>query len=251
MIAPLVRCAGFIRESGVGPLPWRASVPASRHARRSQHNAPRNVRLGAALPPDATPPPRERRLTPRAAFTIIEILSIMLIIAVLSSLLFPAMQSLHRAFDRRRAAAETRSLVSAVLAYRTVYGQWPLQDEPDGLTTADLLVFGGPDDGWQGGLPLPDQARLIGALTTNELYNPRQELFIEIPEESLIEGRFVDPWDQPYLVAMALASDPVIAGSATRTNDALTLQIPPVNEPAIAVSWGPPHGHSIYSWSQH
>ena len=198
------------------------------------------------------PPVRSGPRRRRSGFTIVEILAIMLLLAVLSSLLFPALQSLHRAFERRRALAESRVLAQAALAYRSLYSQWPLSDSDHIDASDEVILFGlAGTNAWLSGSDVGqnaiDQALLIGALTTNRTANPRRELFIEIPHKQLVDGRFVDPWGQPYIVLLRRSSEHPLIGTLSHSQG--TISVAAGAEGAVACSAGPPgRSRPIGSW---
>ena len=69
------------------------------------------------------PAARKRK---RGAFTLIELLVVIAIIAVLASVLLPAMNAALKKADATKARAEVKSLVNAWKAYFNEYGRWPV-----------------------------------------------------------------------------------------------------------------------------
>src|SRR5213083_1421074 len=68
------------------------------------------------------------RKTPdgRAAFTLIELLVVIAIIAILIGLLFPAFSAVQNQAKRTQAKNDLTQIVTALNAYYTEYGKYPL-----------------------------------------------------------------------------------------------------------------------------
>jgi type II secretory pathway pseudopilin PulG len=142
-----------------------------------------------------------------AAFTLIELLVIIAIIIILAGLLFPAFQSVQNQAKRTQAKNDLTQIVTAVNAYYTEYGKYP-------LVAADTIY--GP-----AGTPnnlLFNELRATAAATQN----PRQIVFISPPAVkdpanprsgiatqattvngiSVAIGDLVDPSGTPYRIAI-------------------------------------------------
>lgn len=225
-------------------------------------NRPRN-KTGLPLPAVAAdwakrfgrdslrPTPEARHPDPsvRAAFSVLEMLGVIFILGFLLAMIFPALNRMQTAFQRRQAAAETRALAEAALHYRRIYNAWP-PVHPDTRPGIDMpfrdFVFGPlpvEQDPTPTAYPLFDQALLISALsTTNQIANPRRIRFIDLPEKRMdAGGRLLDPWGQVYSVALDGNNDGQVA------IEAKTLNAP---EPAIVWSQGEPRSvpRPIRSW---
>ncbi len=150
------------------------------------------------------------------AFTLIELLVVIAIIAVLIGLLFPAFSAVQNQAKRTQAKNDLTQIVTAVNAYYTEYGKYPL---PSG-TTGDFSYGPG------GNSTPPSNAELFftlravagGTMNANNAANPRVIVFISPPNVkdpnnprsgiainsttingiSVILGDFVDPWGTPY-----------------------------------------------------
>src|SRR5437764_493945 len=68
-------------------------------------------------------------------FTLIELLVVIAIIAILIGLLFPAFQAVQSQAKRTQAKNDLTQIVTAVNAYYTEYGKYP-------LVTADNTIYG-------------------------------------------------------------------------------------------------------------
>ena len=136
------------------------------------------------------------------AFTLIELLTVIAIIAVLMGLLFPAMSAVKNAAKKAQAKNDATQIVNAVKAYYSEYGKYPTREngapgDTEFNTDNDQLfnvLRGIADQGYQ--LQL----------------NPRRIPFLDVPiakgkgdnqkgglatEGSKI-GKYLDPWGNEY-----------------------------------------------------
>jgi prepilin-type N-terminal cleavage/methylation domain-containing protein len=144
----------------------------------------------------------------RRAFTLIELLVVIIIIAILVGFLFPAFRGVQDQAKRTQAKNDLSQIVTAVSAFYTEYGKYP-------LVAADTIY--GPAAGVSNA-PLFNELRATAAATQN----PRQVVFISPPDVkdpanprsgiarnttsingiSVAPGDLVDPWGTPYNVAI-------------------------------------------------
>jgi prepilin-type N-terminal cleavage/methylation domain-containing protein len=147
------------------------------------------------------------------AFTLIELLVVIAIIAILIGLLFPAFSAVQNQARRTQAKNDLTQIVTAVNAYYTEYGKYPL---PSG-TTGDFIY------GPQGNSNPPSNSELVytlravagGTMNANNAANLRLIVFISPPNVkddtagnrrsgvSATDGNYYDPWGTPYDVEMA------------------------------------------------
>ncbi len=156
----------------------------------------------------APPMARRPRRAGAAAFTLIEMLGVMMLISILFLATLPAFRSMHRAAMRQTAALQASELASALLAYRASCGQWPLQEqaarEPDDFA----IVAAHPDIGAGNySLDLADVMRRLRGIDDAAAGRPP---FVELPEGIYVnpdtkkdDGYPRDPWGNPYVLVMA------------------------------------------------
>lgn len=176
----------------------------------------------------------------RQAFTAIEMLGLLTILAILIAIVLSVIPLTQHAAEKQRAATEANALVQAVMRYRQVYGKWPCEEVNSngypfvaGLVTNDILfathAFLSADPSAPDCTPDVDAAQILRALHPDSPENPRGLLFLPLPSDAVIEGRLVDPWNHPYRIMMG-------AERIVFHIDGLLFS----NLPAFAVSLGPP-----------
>src|SRR6266705_2367520 len=156
----------------------------------------------------------------KAAFTLMELLLVLVIIVILVGLAFPVFQGVLERAKKLQAKNDLTQIVTAVNAFYTEYGKYPV-NVPVGNTTD--AYFGG------GTVPTGDTSYgtndlLFDVLRNNTtggnsatvtLLNPRQIVFISPPDVKYAStpksgigiagtnaptplGQFWDPWGSPY-----------------------------------------------------
>jgi prepilin-type N-terminal cleavage/methylation domain-containing protein len=165
------------------------------------------------------PQPRSRP----QGFTLVELLTVIAIIAILMGLLFPAIGIVKEQARKADAKTTCTAIVAACKAYNTEYGKYPV-----------LNTTGTPADLWFGdtGAGAPkDNSALFSTLrakivaTGGADYNPRRIVFFEGKDASNpaapkggfaatgssgIVGAFYDPWGTQYNVILDADYDNVI-----------------------------------------
>ncbi len=134
----------------------------------------------------------------RSAFTLIELLTVIAIIAILMGLLFPAMNSVKEAARKTQAKNDETQIVTAIKAYYTEYGKYPTNDTTDTVySTNNNTVI--------------DVLRNMTNGVTGNTLNPRQILFLEAPAVKdpttpkggvTSAGVYYDPWGYTYSLEM-------------------------------------------------
>lgn len=134
----------------------------------------------------------------RTAFTLIELLTVIAIIAVLMGLLFPAISGVKETAKKAQAKNDAVGILNAVKSYYTEYGKYPLATPGADTEKGDI------------------SATLLQTLTATEpasptMLNPRKISFMEIPaaktnssgkepKSGLDGGTFYDPWGKSYQI---------------------------------------------------
>ncbi len=162
-----------------------------------------------------------------AAFTLIELLTVIAIIAILMGLLFPVLSSAKNQARRQAAAVAIRNIVSASKSYQTDYGKFP--PVPAALVgTADTSGYYAYGDTANGGCKVSND-QLFDILRSisrgpnaNFALNKRQQKYFEMgkakdataPRDGFVDGNefttgtqgtLMDPWGAQYCVVLDAA----------------------------------------------
>jgi type II secretory pathway pseudopilin PulG len=140
-----------------------------------------------------------------SAFTLIEILVVITIIIILAGMLFPAYRGVQNQAKKTQAKNDLTQIVTAVNAFYTEYGRYPVATS---ITTDATATYG------------PAPASSTNDALFNELraktvvLNTRQIVFISPPDvkdpatprsgigTTTGAGQYYDPWGTPYAVAI-------------------------------------------------
>lgn len=161
------------------------------------------------------PPPLPRRL--RRAFTLVELLTVIAIIAILMALLLPMLAEIRNRARNADAAAGGQSIIVAAKAYQTDYGKFPNPLAAAPATPADVIV-GDPAGGASASNDnLFNILRAIPNGTNRDhALNPKKVPFFEgktasdpaKPKNGFgSDGGYFDPWGAQYCVALDVDSD--------------------------------------------
>ena len=164
-----------------------------------------------------------------SAFTLIELLTVIAIIAILMGLLFPAIAAAKEQARRTAAGNTVRNIVNACKSYQTDYGKFP--PVPTALDAKGNYSYG---DKTGGGCTLPndnlfDILRSIGTRGVNigNAMNKRQQKYFEMgkakdpksPRDGFIDGtefttgtqgQLMDPWGTQYCIVLDAADNGTI-----------------------------------------
>src|ERR1017187_3157471 len=103
------------------------------------------------------------------AFTLIELLVVIVIIAVLMGRAFPVFQGVQSQAKKTQAKNDLIQIVTAVNAYYTEYGKYPVvTDDTPIANTADLFYT--------------LRAIASGNANASDAANPRKIVFLEVPD---------------------------------------------------------------------
>lgn len=130
------------------------------------------------------------------AFTLIELLVVISVIAVLLGMIFPIYGKAQESARRVQAKNDVVQLASAVNAYYTEYGKYPIAPPAGGEPATEVTFLTSNRD-----LLYTLRGIAQGVNTDNEL-NPRQIAFIQVPDvkdknrprSGIYNGDWYDPW---------------------------------------------------------
>jgi prepilin-type N-terminal cleavage/methylation domain-containing protein len=145
----------------------------------------------------------------RRAFTIVELLVVILIIGILVAFLFPAFQGVLERAKKVQAKNDLTQIVTAVNAFYTEYGRYPI-DPAAPIADASYGATGATYTNDK----LFDVLRNITTDSLTTTLNPRQIVFISPPNvtngatprsgigTTTSIGQYFDPWGTAYNVAI-------------------------------------------------
>ena len=135
----------------------------------------------------------------RGGFTLIEILTVIAIVAILASILVPVAGKARKSALKKRAMVEMNSIKVAALQFvgDHRYMPWPA------TIVSDRPIWIGDDMGTAADDGL-DQLPVMELLTGN---NAMKKVYLQIPEKSRPANNpasmiFNDPWGQPYRIKL-------------------------------------------------
>lgn len=163
--------------------------------------------------------------TDRAAFTLLEFLGVIAVMLILAAILAPAVLKTTGAARRSRAGIEMQAIAQGLKAYRSAFGAWPGQ-------------VGGDADGWYNGAR---HWQLLAALTNA----PGGRSFIDLSDSTVSGGEWLDPWGQPYEIALDEDNDGAVnVSDSPFTNVADTVAILSRGpDPSVRDKW-------VLSWTR-
>lgn len=170
-----------------------------------------------------------------AAFTLIELLVVIAIIIILAGLLFAGLRGAQEQARRTQAKNDLTQIVTAVNAYYTEYGKYPLVADDTPITTNNTLfdVLRNRTGAAPGNASNLRGIVFISPPDVKDPANPRSGIATQdatVNGVLIPIGSFVDPWGAPYRVAIDGTYDNRItnpytantgAGSATLTTGAI------------------------------
>jgi prepilin-type N-terminal cleavage/methylation domain-containing protein len=193
------------------------------------------------------------------AFTLVELLTVITIIAILMGLLFPAIAIAKEQARRAQAKSDVMQIAAAVKQYYAEYGKYPLgiYNQSGGSQNPSDVLIGG-------SYPTPpfsnemvfDILRHTGKCITGTTdYNPRAIVFFEgknvadptSPKGGFVStmtgapagatlGAYMDPWGNEYGIAIDGNYDNVITDLTGFYNDFAGTAASPGNAPRVGVA---------------
>ena len=159
-----------------------------------------------------------RNPQPGRSFTLIELVVVISVIAILMALLFPAFRGVQDQAKKTQAKNDLTQIVTAVSAFYTEYGKYPLVTDDTTITGTSTPTN---SDLFYTLRGLPNGANAGNAA------NPRAIVFISPPDVkndtagnrrsgvSPTDGQYYDPWGTPYLVKIDGTYDNQLANPYT------------------------------------
>jgi len=179
------------------------------------------------------------------AFTLMELLVVITIIAVLMGLLFPVIAAVRNSANKAQASNDVVNIVTAVKAYYTDYGKYPLLDPQTygAQVSAADTVYGDPNGlypnyelfnvlrcpaGWTdnqnaSGPQNPRQIVYLDAKTVQNTARPRSGIstsatnVISPNGDTIKQGDWVDPWGNEYAIFVDATYDNSISSNGGGT----------------------------------
>jgi prepilin-type N-terminal cleavage/methylation domain-containing protein len=183
----------------------------------------------------------------RAGFTLVELLTVIAIIGILAALLLPVLSAVKRSALKAKAQTEMQGLATAIQAYDSAYGRFPVSPDAQKNANPDF-TYGGtfqtPTGPYSVGTPvngsIMSNAEVIAILmdftnypgtttpTINANYqkNPQQTLFLQnvkLSGDMSSPGIgndlvYRDPWGNPYVITMDLNYDEMCEDAFYKSN---------------------------------
>ena len=156
-----------------------------------------------------------------SAFTLIELLTVIGIIAILMGLLFPALAAAKEQARRASAGTAVRAIISACKSYQTDYGKFP---PVTGALSGDSSSYSYGDKAAQCAVTNDQLFDILRSISSNSVsnagnkMNPRQQRYFEMglakdkasPRDGFCDGsdfaaqrgQLMDPWGTQYGVVL-------------------------------------------------
>ena len=131
------------------------------------------------------------------AFTLIELVVVILIIAVLAGLSFPVYQSIQNSAKKTQAKNDVTQIVTAVNAFYTEYGRYPIDTT---VTTDAAATYG---KGTSSKTLLEELRGKTTTLNTRQIvfFSPAEDASQAKPKGKIgSDGQFYDPWGSAYVL---------------------------------------------------
>ena len=153
--------------------------------------------------------PMNRAVRHARAFTLIELLVVISIIIILMGLLFPAFRGVQDQAKRTQAKNDLSQLVTAVNAYYTEYGKYPLPANSQGFGEDFTYSYDG-----TGSPSNQDVMKILQGDSSAVADNPKRIAFFSGPQakaagaygiqpaSSSTAGAFYDPWGRAYSICI-------------------------------------------------
>lgn len=121
------------------------------------------------------------------AFTLIELLMVIVIIGILFGLVTSAVMHAQRGARRQKARSDWRTIAAGIQFYRQQFGSWPLEDEDLQFMMERFRVYSN------------DNHRVITCLRTNSM---GRRFLTEGDYTFDGQTNIATPWGEPYVIAI-------------------------------------------------
>ena len=125
-----------------------------------------------------------KREKQRAAFTLLELLVVVGIIAILAGILLPMVGAAFRKAEQATARQAVHAIAAAIEQYQVEYGKLPIANDAQH----------GAVDGAESHTDVMD-----ALMAKNDDANPKKIIFLQT-EKTITGSSYTDPWDEEYLV---------------------------------------------------
>lgn len=140
-----------------------------------------------------------------AAFSLIELLTVIAVIAILAAILIPTIGGVRERAGIVTATADARSIATAWKVYYADRGKWPdpQQFEGEGSYANSAAESAEGQNFWNAYVKLLTGQFELGESSIDisilARYNPGREAYLPLDPEQIDEnGEFIDPWNHPY-----------------------------------------------------
>jgi len=167
-------------------------------------------------------------LRAKQGFTLIELLTVIAIIGILAGLLLPALSAAREKAKIARAQTEVKGIATAWKTYFNEYGKWPCD--------ANNCPIGSSVSAAENGTGIPFNhwfvSMMQGSANNDPPYlaardNPKGIPFLQIPTKAIINGDYVDPWGNAYLMLFDKDYDNVVKTAGGVTNNVIVWSLGP------------------------
>lgn len=149
----------------------------------------------------------------RLAFTLVELLVVISIIAILAGLLLPVLAKAKEKGKKAVAQTEIKNLAAAISSYESTYSRYPARKESEDAAGGNDYTFGLVNNRTNSEVMIILLDRAIG-FNANHERNPREIPFIQARIARTGQGpglgddlMFRDPWGTPYIITLDLNGD--------------------------------------------